>query len=247
MMKMSGRALSCCVFLFLSLGNGSAIKRLNSIRDLNETNFGQSVPRHSLILLRWFASVITIDNNGIIHPTFDLVREDYGSHHYGNFERLLNPPPPGYHYYTVGNINQDTTVRLPDDVVNSLLRYGAQNRNRIIIRVQRSLQIIDQVYLTQHYGSSEYKGTGYDPYHTYQITTNLLRELRQFPVGYNQPPPSGLRNQFGRIVYECQSRDIGNRWVDPPTRGKWCSDLILATLCLFFFLLIFILSIGEKR
>lgn len=262
---MSGRALSCCVFLFLSLGHGSAIKRLNSIRDLKEINFGQSVPRHSLILLHWFANVISIDNNGFIHLTFDLGREDYGSHYYGNFEGLLNPLPPGHQFYTVGNIYQDVYVQLPDYVVNPPMGYAAENRDRIIISVQRrGASQIDQVYLTQHYGTYENQGTHYDQDHTYQITTNLLRELRLFSVRDNQTPLSQLRNRFGSNVDESQLRDIRNRWGDlcclglllfivmeekhPSTRGRCCRDFILCLIifiCLFF--LIFILSISERR
>lgn len=261
---MSGRALSCGVFLFLYLGNGSAVRKLNSINDLKEINFGQSVPKHSLILLHWFANVINIDNNGFIHLTFDLGREDYGSHYYSNFERLLNLPPTGHRYYTVGNIYQDTPVQLPHYVVNPPRGYEAENRDRIIISVQRRghSQIINQVYLTQHYGAYEHQGTRYDQDHTYQITTNLLRDLRLFSLRDNQTPLSHLRNQFGSNVNESQLRDIRNRWGDlcclglllfiviektqPPNIPNRCRDFVIA-IGLFLLIFILILFMSERR
>uniref|UniRef100_A0A3B4YZJ8 Uncharacterized protein n=1 Tax=Seriola lalandi dorsalis TaxID=1841481 RepID=A0A3B4YZJ8_SERLL len=158
--------------------------RLNSINDLKEINFGQSVPTHSLLLLHWFANIVDIDRNNVIYLTFDPNNEDYGSHHYGNFEGLLEQRPYGQRYYTVGNLHQDSPRRLPSYVLHPKAEYTGRNRDRIIVRVSdqnTGRQRIHRVYLTQHYGVPEHPGT-YDPDHTYEITTNLLREIREFSV-----------------------------------------------------------------
>ncbi|XP_045898966.1 uncharacterized protein LOC123966925 isoform X2 [Micropterus dolomieu] len=209
---MSGRVTGCCVALFLVLTSVSAVQRINSINDLKRINFGQSVPKHSLVLLHWFASVVDIDNN-VIWLTFDPNNEDYGSHHYGNFEELLDPLPWGYRYYTVGNLYQDTLIQLPSYVVRPPdPEYVGRNRDRIIIRVREQntrLRSIDQVYITQHYEPSENQGTPYDPTHTYQITTNLLRQIREFSVGENQQTLTRLRNRFRSHADEFHIR---NTW-----------------------------------
>uniref|UniRef100_A0A3B4YUK4 Uncharacterized protein n=1 Tax=Seriola lalandi dorsalis TaxID=1841481 RepID=A0A3B4YUK4_SERLL len=153
-------------------------RRLNSINDLKEINFGKSLPTHSLLLLHWFANIVEIDRNNVIHFTFDPNR-DYGSHHYGNYERLLDRLPPEHQYYTVGNLNENTAEELPDYVVDPPAGYAGTNMDRIIFRVRdhnTGWQRIDRVYLTQHY----------DPAHTYEISIHLLREIREFSVGQNQ-------------------------------------------------------------
>ncbi|XP_030263522.1 uncharacterized protein LOC115575517 [Sparus aurata] len=194
-MKMSGRVTRCCLALFLVLTSVSAAhKKLKSIRDLKKIDFGTSVPKHSLILLHWFANAVNIDNNNFIRLTFNP-NSDYGSHHYGNYERLLDPLPRGYWYYTVGNLYQDTSIQFPVYVIDPPMEYERENMDRIIIRVQG--QRTDQVYIAQHYDTSEYQGTPYDPDHTYQITVNLLRQIREFSVRDGQRPLVHLRNRFG--------------------------------------------------
>ncbi|KAK1878202.1 Colicin I receptor [Dissostichus eleginoides] len=102
MMKMLGGVTWCCVALLLALTSVSAVqKTLKSINGLKKINFGQSVPKHSLLLLHWFANQIDIDNNDIIQLTFDPNSGEYGSHHYGNYERCWT------HY--LGEINTGTT------------------------------------------------------------------------------------------------------------------------------------------
>ncbi|XP_078125378.1 uncharacterized protein LOC144529892 [Sander vitreus] len=201
MRKISARVTSWCVALFFALTSVSAVqKKLNSINDLKKINYGQSVPKHSLVLLYWFANTVDIDENNVIRLTFDPNSGDYGSHHYGNFEGLLDPLPWGnrYRYYTIGNLNRETSMPLPPYVVRPPTEDMGGNRDRIIIRVReqnivgQALQI-DQVYITQHI---QHQGT-YDPDHTYQITTNLLRQIREFSVGDNQQPMQYLRNHYG--------------------------------------------------
>ena len=192
-MKMSERILSWCVSLLLVLTYVSAVKQLKTIKQLKKIDFGQFVPKHSLILLHWFANTVEIDNNNVIQLTFNP-NSDYGSHHYGNYERLLDPLPRGYRYYTVGNLNEDMLVQLPNYVVHPPMEYEGGNRDRIIFRAHG--QRIDQVYITQHYDVSEHQGTPYDQDHTYQITINLLRQIREFSVRDGQRPLAHLRNRY---------------------------------------------------
>ncbi|XP_022608175.1 uncharacterized protein LOC111227069 [Seriola dumerili] len=228
MMKMSGRVTSCCVALFLTLTSVSAVKKLNSINDLKKINFGLSVPTHSLLLLHWFANIVDIDNNDVIYLTFDPNNEDYGSHHYGNYERLLDPLPHGnmrYRYYTVGNLHQNSPMRLPSYIIYPPAGYEGRNRDRIIFRVREQntrgqvLQRIDRVYITQHYETSENQGTRYDPDYTYQVTTNLLREIMQFSVGEDQQSLPELRERFGSNADDSHLRDIRNIWGDLASLG----------------------------
>ncbi|XP_029016007.1 uncharacterized protein LOC114861136 [Betta splendens] len=208
---MTGRLTVCCVALFLTLSSATFVKRLHSINDLKKINFGQSVPKHSLLLLHWFANTVDVDNNDVIWLTFDPDNKDYGSHHYGNFERLLDQLPQGQRYFTVGNLNGGAS--LPSYVYNPPREYREGNRDRVIFSV--SGQRIGQVYITQHYGTSENQGTRYDPEHTYQVTTNLLRQIREFAVGQNQGNLlSELREDFGSNADDSQLREIKITWGD---------------------------------
>ncbi|XP_010774391.1 uncharacterized protein isoform X2 [Notothenia coriiceps] len=220
MMKISGSVTWCCVALLLALTSVSAVqKKLKSISDLKKINFGQSVPKHSLLLLHWFANTVTIDDNDVISLTFDPNSRDYGSHHYGNFEGLLDPLPRQrgnqYRYYAIGNLHQETSDPLPPYVAHPQRDYEGENRDRIIVRVRepnsgrQTFRRIDEVYITQHYDTSENQGTLYDPGHTYRITMNLLRQIREFAVGPNQLPLSYLRNRFGSSADDAQIR---NTW-----------------------------------
>lgn len=195
---MTGKVTYCCVALLFTLSSVSAVKKLKSIQDLKEIDFGKSVPAHSLLLLHWFANTIIIDHNNRIQLTFNPSNADYGAHHYGNYEGVLDQPPRGHQYYTVGNLNKDSSVPLPDHVVNPPNSFDGGNRDRIIFRVCG--ERIDQVYITQHYDNSDYQGTTYDPYHTYRITTNLLRQIQEFSLSGNYHTLMDLRNRYGANV-----------------------------------------------
>ncbi|MEQ2305759.1 hypothetical protein AMECASPLE_001291 [Ameca splendens] len=178
---MSGKTASFCVALLLTLTSAyAARKTLNSII---EVKICVPQPTNILELLRWFANIVNIDNLGTIRLTFDP-NTDYGSHHYGNFENMLDRSPWGYKYYTVGNIHKDSSKQLPPYVVQARSGSSGWNRARIIFSATEHNGIwnIRQVYITQHYGTSISNGTDYDPEHTYLITTNLLREFRTVSV-----------------------------------------------------------------
>lgn len=192
-MKTVHRVASCfAALLLLYLTCVSAVRTLHSINDLKKIDFGQSVPVHSLLLLHWFANRVSMDNNNVISLTFNP-NIDYGFHHYGNYERMLDPLPRGYRYYTGGNLLQRTSAQLPDYVLNTQRVLGAENRDRVIIRVLN--QRIDQVYITQHYPTLEQQGALYDPQHTYQISSGLLRQIREFSLSSNTPLRD-LRNRY---------------------------------------------------
>lgn len=209
--------------LFLILTSVSAIKRLKSINDLKQIDFGHSVPKHSLVLLHWFVNTIDMDNNDIMLLTFDP-NTDYGSHHYGNYERMLDPLPQGnvrYRYYTLGNLNPGSSMELPSYVRDRIpnLMDNDRNRDRIIFRVREhntgnaAQHMIDQVYITQHYGTHQHQGTRYDPEHTYRITTNLLRDLREFAVGDDDIGSlEELRERFGSNIDDSQLWALRNKW-----------------------------------
>lgn len=189
-------------------------ERLNSISDLKKINFGESVPKHSLILLYWFANAIDIDDWDLIRLTFDENSEDYGSHWYGNFEKLLDPLPSGYGYYTIGKLSQDQFRPLPNYVVNPPTEYAGDNRDRIIVRVQlqyrkQGAKTIDQVYITQHYPGHQV--SSYDSRHTYRITPNLIRELQRFGGRANL---SHLRQQFNSRASDSHISYINSQWPD---------------------------------
>uniref|UniRef100_A0AAV2L5Y8 Uncharacterized protein n=1 Tax=Knipowitschia caucasica TaxID=637954 RepID=A0AAV2L5Y8_KNICA len=172
-MKLSEGGLLLCVLATVLLTGESAPRMLNSIKDLKEVDFGRSVPKHSLLLLYWFASNININDNNI-RLTFDPTT-DFGSHRYYNIEGLLDQLEEGFHYYTIGNLNLNEDfpgyVRNPPD-----RQYEGGNLDRIVVRQDSHDDSIDGVYLTQHTpGSAEY-----DPDHTYQISPTLLRQIRQF-------------------------------------------------------------------
>ncbi|XP_039466707.1 uncharacterized protein LOC120439763 [Oreochromis aureus] len=221
-MKMFGRMMSCCVALLLTFSSVSAVRRkLNSITDLRSVGFGQFVPVQSLWLLHWFANEIDIDINGDISLTFDPNSFDYGSHHYRNNEQLLEPLPWRYQYYSLGNIHQQGSLRLPHHVTHLQLEHEDGNRARIIIRVReqnigrRTSQIIDRVYITQHYETSEHRGTEYDPLHTYEITTDLLRAISKFSMDSdNINLLMSLRDRYRSSADNSQLSEIRNTWGD---------------------------------
>ncbi|XP_016529449.1 uncharacterized protein LOC103141709 [Poecilia formosa] len=171
------RKISFCVAVCLILTSVFAARRsLNSITDLIDCHLSEHT--NILELLHWFANEVDVDNH--IRLTFDPA-SDYGSHHYGNFEDMLEQLPWGYQYYTIGNIYEDDSDALPSYVRNPHRNIDDNNRARIIIRVNEGHsgphpgQIIDQVYITQH--SDE--GTNYDPDNTYRITPSLLHAIRR--------------------------------------------------------------------
>ena len=200
--------LTCLLNLMLICE--SAHQELNSINDLKKLDFGQSVQKHSLLLLYWFASIISINEHNTVTVTFDP-NIDFGSHPSRNYEHMLDTPALGYQYYTVGNLRLGTSVNLPGYLRNSPEReYNGRNRDRIIFSAERQsggTWRIDRVYLTQHAPSLN----THDPQHTFHISTNLLRQIRQFSNG-DPTSMRRLRNQFHCDVDDFQMRTLRQTW-----------------------------------
>ncbi|XP_056434880.1 uncharacterized protein LOC130372749 [Gadus chalcogrammus] len=215
---MSESHLMGFLVLLSILPTASTIGILKSINDLKKIPFGQSVPQHSLALLHWFANTIEIDNNDLIELTFVPNHGDYGTHRYRNVDGVLDPLPPGQQYYTLGNINpmiNNNRISLPSYVTgqrNHLLGREELNRARIIFSLLDQ-DIIDQVFITQHYHASQGQGTVYDPVHTYQISINLLRELREFSMDQNQQSElSEIGTNFSSAINNVELLSIRNTW-----------------------------------
>ncbi|XP_059894917.1 uncharacterized protein LOC132447911 [Gadus macrocephalus] len=206
------------VLFFSILRTESTIGILNSINDLKKIPFGQSVPKQSLPLLHFFASTIEFDNNDLIELTFEPSNGDYGTHHYGNYEGVLDRLPPGQQYYTLGNINpmiNNNGISLPSYVaghVNHLLGGEELNRARIIFSLLDQ-DTIGQVFITQHYEANQGLGTGYDPVHTYRISINLLRELRVFSLDRRQHSElSEIGGNIGSGITDHELSSVRNTW-----------------------------------
>lgn len=204
-------------------------KMLNSINDLVKISDGDSVSKHSLILLYWFAKTIHIDDWDNMRLTFDVNRGDCGSHWYGNYEHMLEPLPSGYNYYTIGNLYKGHSSLLLNYVVNPPRTYEGNNRDRIIVRVQRGGETIDQVYITQH--ASDPQWSSYDARCTYRISPTLIKQLRRLNVNENQMPH--LRELL---------RSEGNNFQTRPSPDYQCSCLlvlifllVLVLFCIFYF------------
>uniref|UniRef100_A0A8C5B712 Uncharacterized protein n=1 Tax=Gadus morhua TaxID=8049 RepID=A0A8C5B712_GADMO len=180
--------------------------------------FGQSVPKHSLVLLHWFANTIEIDNNDAIVLTFEPNHGDYGTHHYGNYEGVLDRLPFGQRYYTLGNINpmiNNNGNSLPSyftGQINHLLGGEELNRARIIFTLSYR-NTIGKVYITQHYEANQGQGTVYDPEHTYRISINLLRELRVFSLDRRQRSElSEIGGNIGSGINDHELSSVRNTW-----------------------------------
>ncbi|MEQ2234941.1 hypothetical protein ILYODFUR_036566 [Ilyodon furcidens] len=233
-LKMSGNTASFCVALLLTLTSAyAAQKTLNSISQVKNC---VPQPTNILELLRWFANIVKIDNYGTIRLTFDP-NTDYGSHHYGNFENILDRSPWGYKYYTVGNLHKDSSNQLPPYVVQARSGSIGWNRARIIFSATECDGIwnIRQVYITQHYGTSIYNGTNYDPEHTYLITTNLLREFRGWSVSeIQQGATVSQRSNYGNTSTHLQGsyNSYQNTYIPQSYPSTTDQDNVLHNICL---------------
>ncbi|XP_047212263.1 uncharacterized protein LOC124862411 [Girardinichthys multiradiatus] len=251
-LKMSGKTACFCVALLLTLTSAyAARKTLNSISEVKNC---VPQPTNILELLRWFANIVNIDNYGTIQLTFNP-DSDYGSHYYGNFQNMLDRSSWGYKYYTVGNIHKDSSKQLPPYVVQARRGSIGWNRARIIFSATECNGIwnIRQVYITQHYDTPRNNGTNYDPEHTYEITTNLLREFRRRSVlEIQQGATVSQRSNYGNTsthlqgsYYSYQNTYVPqsySRTTDQDNLGTIC--LVLA-VCIIVIFLIFLTNVNK--
>ncbi|TRY77715.1 hypothetical protein DNTS_029096, partial [Danionella cerebrum] len=149
-----------------------SMKRLSTLSALKKSGFGQPSPRHGLRLIWWFVhECVHLENNGQISARCAPANGDFGFHRFHNYPPLL----PRLHvpYYEVGNLKPiETLKKLPDYVRESYKGYES-NCDRIIVSCD-SWKMVDVVYVTKH---SDH--TNFDPNQTYEITTELLREIKR--------------------------------------------------------------------
>lgn len=107
----------------------SAVLRLNSINVVKKIPLGQFVSKQSLVLLYWFSNTFETLSN-VIWLNFDPNNMAH------IFEGLLEPLPQRHQYYTVGNLNQDSSVELPSYGFNQRTADMGRNGARIIVGVR---------------------------------------------------------------------------------------------------------------
>ncbi|XP_015258476.1 PREDICTED: uncharacterized protein LOC107103326 isoform X3 [Cyprinodon variegatus] len=208
----------CAALLLTLLTSAYAVREtLNSINDVKKS---VPQPTNILELLHWFANTVNIDNRGTIQVTFDP-DFDFGSHHYGNFDNMLERPSRGYKYYTFGNVHKDLLGGLPSYVTNAMFGTIGWNRGRIIFSATGGNGVwnIDQVYITQHHGISAQNGTSYNPAYTFEITTDLLRQFRGRSISEIQQsitlsPRNNFRNASTILKDQSFTNSLQSRTTD---------------------------------
>lgn len=219
MTKKARVVIVICLLALTSL-SFSNFPTLDSIRDLIREVSKRSVPLHAVILLYWFANNSEMDNNNRLCISFNPYG-DFGSHHYGNFDGLLEKPKSPWSYFTVGSIYSPLSGSLPDYFREIQFREDGINTDRIILCASRVVQnsgtrTITEVYLTRHFQQQQNQpNTAYDPNRTFIISTNLLNQLRQFASDNYIPSLNqlrNLRNQFNNNINDNQLRDLINTW-----------------------------------
>lgn len=221
-MKMSRGVVTTCLLTLVALSCESAFQELNSLNDLKKALSDKSVPLHSLALLHWFANQVYIINNTLVHLTFDL-NGDFGSQYYSNSDGFLPSPPEGQ-YYSVGNINPTAGntcpihKEFPEHVLFPNVLEPAnlgRNRNHIVFNTithSSGARGVGQIYLTQIFKEEDSQGSGYDPEHTFSISTSLLQQLRLFSFDDNLRSLQELRSLFDEDINDNILNDLIYIW-----------------------------------
>ncbi|TRY58925.1 hypothetical protein DNTS_003128 [Danionella cerebrum] len=218
-----------------------SMKRLSTLSALKKSGFGQPSPRHGLRLIWWFVhECVHLENNGQISARCAPANGDFGFHRFHNYPPLL----PRLHvpYYEVGNLKPiETLKKLPDYVRESYKGYES-NCDRIIVSCD-SWKMVDVVYVTKH---SDH--TNFDPNQTYEITTELLREIKRINLHtflssmrndltvYNFVPQNALTT----VRFQCEQIP---QFQPPQYHQSSCDDLSCCALAFIF--LMAILFVGS--
>uniref|UniRef100_A0A3B3ZSE7 Uncharacterized protein n=1 Tax=Periophthalmus magnuspinnatus TaxID=409849 RepID=A0A3B3ZSE7_9GOBI len=218
-MKTPRAALISCLLALVALSFESVnYTTLNSIGDLKNVSAETHISMQIVLLLHLLANQVSIDNNNKVSPSFDPT-QDFGSHFYSNYEKLLDPAPYGCRYYTLGNVNLNKcgkSRKVPSYVrrPKALKNIPMENRARTILclRHDGNRWSIHEVYLTQHYRWEEQKGSKYDSNHTFEVTPNLLRELKKFSFNEDIMELQKLRDQYDQNIDNRQLNNIINEW-----------------------------------
>ncbi|KAJ0069015.1 hypothetical protein NL108_015889 [Boleophthalmus pectinirostris] len=202
-----------CVLTLVELSDEAVYKKLSSVDDLKSVYSEKYLPMHNLILLHWFANTVNINNNNVVHLTYDPSR-DFGSHYYGNCDEMLAPVPQGYQYYTVGNLNPPNGNFPPYVLYPQVIEYAwmGRNRDRIIVQAQTGgSHRVSQMYLTKHFTKPS-QCSRYDPNYTFELSTDLLQQLRLFSFTNNSQTLQQLRDHFEENIDDTQLNDLINIW-----------------------------------
>ncbi|KAM4605484.1 uncharacterized protein ACJ7VT_017718 isoform 1-T1 [Polymixia lowei] len=179
---------------------------INSIKDLSRIEPGHVFPRHGLMVLYYLAMNVNIDQNDVIRINIHPDRGDAGFHFYGDWEGLFPSLPYGTTYYSLGNINLPRATELTERVTwNSNQRPTGINRNRdrVLISYQYSSNRVQAIYITQHY--LDHSHSYYDIDNTYQITTELLREIQGLSLEEFLYEAGYQRNSYSQTCHILQS------------------------------------------
>lgn len=183
---MDWKQLLSCLLLLLPLGFNLEIPTINSIKELEENDFGKAFPQNGLLLLYWFSSLIEIDRNGITRfkeGGYDPVT-DYPFQPIENSGYLPYITPTGQRaYYSVGDVKDGSISYLPfyitQDSYNSKDLEG-ENVDRLIIVIDKwyTPVRVDQVYVAEASQGNLPNGTNSSSITaTYKVGPQLLRQI----------------------------------------------------------------------
>ncbi|KAM6939571.1 uncharacterized protein FYW49_008020 [Xenentodon cancila] len=173
-----------------------AQQQLCSLELLRASGFGRPFPRHGLQLLFWFANdCVTVELQNIV-DVMKLVSDcqpekgAYGFHPFGNIEELLPilkkskkkskkaKNKTQFLYFEVGNLNTrnyPASADLPAYVRENHRKESNCNTDRIIISYQKSLRVVETVYVTEH-NDADFGRFRAD--RTHEISSELIRALQ---------------------------------------------------------------------
>lgn len=175
----------CCLLFLLPLIFTLEIQTINSINELEESDFGKSFPQHGLLLLYWFTSLIDMDPNDIIRfkdRSYDPVT-DYPFQQAENSGNLPHIIPNGQRaYYSIGDFEDGSVSYLPfyvtQDFYNAKNHEG-RNLDRLIIVIDKwyTPVRVDQVYVTEKSECNAPNVTYNNITATYKVGAQLLRQI----------------------------------------------------------------------